>query len=146
MAAIAPPPDDEQFGRTGTRADADAAAVAMARLPDHHGHPPRPRGAGDRAHLAKSEDDPAYMEMAKQSQPRAGPAQGRISSPGCRTAPPKEQDALRAIVPGPVLAIIGGIFGPSLPQGGRARLAADLQGAARYSAAEGRSDRRAAAD
>ena len=62
--------------------------------------------------LAQHDDDPAVKEMGKKFGRRIGWPRRASSSPGCRTAPrPGAEAALRDSVPGPVLAIIGGVFG-----------------------------------
>jgi hypothetical protein len=102
----------EQLGRTATRADADAAATAMAALEattvahlDHEEQETEPV-------LAANADHPAYKQMAKQFSRRSGPpTAGTFFAWVEDGATPEERAALRESVPGPVLAIIGGLFG-----------------------------------
>jgi len=102
----------EQLGRTASRADADAAAAAMANLEtttvthlDHEEQETEPV-------LAANPEHPAYKQMAKQFSRRSGPATaGTFFAWMDDGATAEEKAALRQSVPGPVLAIIGAIFG-----------------------------------
>ena len=62
---------------------------------------------------AEHQDHPAIKEMGKKFSRRIVDRQGRhLLRLARRTAPPpRRRPALRANVPGPVLAIIGGLFG-----------------------------------
>jgi hypothetical protein len=100
------------FGSSAGRADADAAAAAMERLRtttvthlDHEEHETEPV-------LARSGDDPAIKEMGKKFSRRTGPPRAGIFFAWVQDgATPEEMAALRQSVPGPVLTIIGGLFG-----------------------------------
>jgi hemerythrin-like domain-containing protein len=102
----------EQLGRTATRADADAAAAAMAKLEsttvahlDHEEQETEPV-------LAANPEHPAYKQMSKQFSRRSGPATaGTFFAWMDDGATAQEKSALRESVPGPVLTIIGGLFG-----------------------------------
>jgi hypothetical protein len=102
----------EQLGRTATRADADAAAAAMAELEsttvahlDHEEQETEPV-------LAANPEHPAYKQMSKQFSRRSGPATaGTFFAWMDDGATAQEKAALRESVPGPVLTIIGGLFG-----------------------------------
>jgi hemerythrin-like domain-containing protein len=102
----------EQLARSASRADADAAAAAMAKLEtttvthlDHEEQETEPV-------LAANSDHPAYKQMSKQFARRSGPpAAGTFFAWVEDGATPDEKAALRQSVPGPVLAIIGAIFG-----------------------------------
>ena len=98
--------------RTATRADADVAAAAMEQLQTttvtHLDHEEQETEAT----LAQHDGDPAVKEMGKQFSKRAGlPTAGIFFAWVQDGATPEEQAALRQSVPGPVLAIIGGLFG-----------------------------------
>lgn len=102
----------EQLARTATRADADAAAAAMARLEsttlthlDHEEQETEPV-------LAASHESPAYKRMSRQFSRRSGiGAAGTFFAWMDDGASAQERAALRESVPGPVLTIIGAIFG-----------------------------------
>jgi hemerythrin-like domain-containing protein len=102
----------EQLGRTATRADADAAAAAVAKLEsttvahlDHEEQETEPV-------LAANPDHPAYKQMSKQFSRRSGPpTAGTFFAWMDDGATAEEKAALRESVPGPVLTIIGGLFG-----------------------------------
>ena len=102
----------DQLARTASRADADAAAAAMAKLEttttthlDHEEEETEPV-------LAANADHPAYKQMAKQFSRRAGiGTAGTFFAWMDDGASTEERAALRQSVPGPVLAIIGGVFG-----------------------------------
>jgi hemerythrin-like domain-containing protein len=102
----------DQLARSASRADADAAAAAMAKLEtttvthlDHEEQETEPV-------LAANAEHPAYKQMAKQFSRRTGPpAAGTFFAWMDDGATPDEKAALRQSVPGPVLAIIGTIFG-----------------------------------
>ncbi len=98
--------------RTGTRADADVAAAAMEQLQattvTHLDHEEQETEAA----LAQHHGDPAVKLMGKQFSKRAGlPTAGIFFAWVQDGASPEEQSALRQSVPGPVLGIIGGLFG-----------------------------------
>jgi hypothetical protein len=64
------------------------------------------------AALAQHHGDPAVKLMGKQFSKRAGlPTAGIFFAWVQDGASPEEQSALRQSVPGPVLGIIGGLFG-----------------------------------
>jgi hemerythrin-like domain-containing protein len=100
------------FGRTATRADADAAAAAMGQLQtttvthlDHEEREIEPA-------LVDRHDDPVIQDMGKRFGRRAGPpAAGTFFAWVQDGATAQELAALRQSVPGPVLAILGGLFG-----------------------------------
>ena len=105
-------------------ADADAAAAAMATLDQatttHLDHEERETEQLSWASTTTRRS----RQMGKQfSAARLAPDGGRVLRvDGRRRDSPRSRPRLRESVPGPVLAIIGGIFGRKLPQGGRARL------------------------
>ena len=97
---------------TGARTDADAAAAAMADLQtttvDHLDHEEQATEPGLTQHL----DDPAMKEMGKKFSRRAGPPKAGVFFAWVQDgASPEERAALRENVPGPVLTVIGGLFG-----------------------------------
>ena len=102
----------EKLAGSASKADADAAGVAMARLETttttHLDH----EEATSEAVFAEKYDDPAIKEMGRKFSRR-----NKISAAGNffawvqDGASAEEQAALRQSVPGPVLAIIGGLFG-----------------------------------
>jgi hypothetical protein len=97
---------------SASRADADAAAVAMERLQttttSHLAHEERETEPA----LAEHQGDPALKEMSKQFSRRMGPARAGVFFTWMQDgATPEEKSALRESVPGPVLAVMGGIFG-----------------------------------
>ncbi len=102
----------EQLGRSASRADADAAAAAMAALEtttvthlDHEEQETEPV-------LGANPEHPAYKQMSKQFSRRSGiGAAGTFFAWMEDGASAEERAALRESVPGPVLAIIGGLFG-----------------------------------
>jgi hemerythrin-like domain-containing protein len=99
------------LSRTASRADADAAA-AMEKLQtttvthlDHEEAETEPA-------LIQHDGDPAVKEMGKKFSRRTGPPKAGIFFAWVQDgASPEELAALRESVPGPVLAIIGGLFG-----------------------------------
>jgi len=100
------------LARTGAAADARTAATAMAALEvattTHLDHEER---EVEQLILDKH-DDPAVKAMGKQFSRRASlPVAGVFFAWMDDGASPEEKAALRQSVPGPVLAIIGGIFG-----------------------------------
>lgn len=100
------------FGRTATRADADAAAVAMRILQtttvSHLDH----EELETESVLVQHEGDPAMKEMGKKFSRRTGPAKAGIFFAWVQDgATAEEKAALSAQVPRPVLAVIGGVFG-----------------------------------
>jgi hemerythrin-like domain-containing protein len=103
--------------RTATRADADAAAAAMAKLQtttvSHLDH----EESVTESKLAEHHDDPVIKEMGKKFGRRVGPAKAGVFFAWVQEgASAEELAALRHNVPGPVLAIIGGLFGRSYRQ------------------------------
>ena len=100
------------LSRTASRADADAAAAAMEKLQtttvthlDHEEAETEPA-------LIQHDGDPAVKEMGKKFSRRTGPPKAGIFFAWVQDgASPEELAALRESVPGPVLAIIGGLFG-----------------------------------
>src|SRR4051794_12993817 len=102
----------DQLARSASRADADIAAAAMAKLEtttvthlDHEEQETEPV-------LAANSDHPAYKQMSKQFSRRSGPpTAGTFFAWMDDGATPDEKAALRDSVPGPVLAIIGTLFG-----------------------------------
>ena len=105
----------EAMGRlasSGSAADAQAASTAMAALDQatttHLEHEERET---EQLILDKN-DDPAVKQMGKQFSRRASlPVAGVFFAWMEDGASPEEKAALRQSVPGPVLAIIGGLFG-----------------------------------
>jgi len=105
------------FRRTATRQAADSAAVAMAKLQtttvghlDHEERETEPA-------LTRHHDDPAVKEMGKKFSRRTGPAKAGVFFAWVQDgASAAELSALRQSVPGPVLAILGGLFGRSYRQ------------------------------
>ena len=100
--------------RTATRADADAAAAAMAKLQattvGHLDHEERETELA----LTQHDGDPAIKEMGKKFSRRVGPAKAGVFFAWVQDgAAAEELSALRQSVPGPVLAIMGGLFGRS---------------------------------
>jgi hemerythrin-like domain-containing protein len=98
--------------RTATRADADVAAAALAQLQTttvtHLDHEERETESV----LAQHDGDPAVKEMGKRFSKRAGlPTAGTFFAWVQDGATPEEKAALKDSVPGPVLAVIGGVFG-----------------------------------
>jgi hypothetical protein len=97
---------------SASRADADAAAEAVRKLDevttahlDHEETLTEPA-------LADNEGHAAIKEMGRKFSRRSGPAKaGNFFAWMDDGATPEERAALRESVPGPVLAIIGGIFG-----------------------------------
>jgi hemerythrin-like domain-containing protein len=98
--------------RTSSRADADVAAAAMARLQTttvtHLDHEEQETESA----LIQHEGDPAMKEMGKKFSRRTGPAKAGIFFAWMQDgATAEERSALAANVPRPVIAVIGGIFG-----------------------------------
>lgn len=98
--------------RTASRADADTAAAAMQALQTttvtHLDHEEQETEAV----LAQHEGDPAVKEMGRKFSRRVGPAKaGTFFAWVQDGATPEEQAALRASVPRPVLAVLGGLLG-----------------------------------
>jgi hemerythrin-like domain-containing protein len=101
-----------QLSRTASRADADVAAAAMEKLQTttvtHLDH----EESETETALAQHDDDPAIKEMGKKFSRRTGlPRAGIFFTWVQDGASPQEKAALRESVPGPVLTIIGGVFG-----------------------------------
>jgi len=102
------------LGSSASRADADAAAVAMEKLQNttvtHLAHEEQETESA----LAQHDSDPAIKEMGKKFSRRTGlPRAGVFFSWVQDGATADELAALRTSVPAPVLAIIGGVFGRS---------------------------------
>jgi hemerythrin-like domain-containing protein len=102
----------DTLARTATGADALAAAAAMAALDQatttHLDHEEKEI----EALLLAKEDDPAVKTMGKQFSRRSSlPVAGTFFAWMDDGASAEERAALRESVPGPVLAIIGGVFG-----------------------------------
>ena len=100
------------FERTATRADADAAAVALRSLQatavSHLDH----EELETESVLIQHEGDPAMKEMGKKFSRRTGPGKAGIFFAWVQDgATAQEKAALAAQVPRPVLAVIGGVFG-----------------------------------
>lgn len=98
--------------RSATRADADAAAVAMSSLQattlSHLDHEERETESA----LVEHEGDPAMKEMGKKFSRRTGPSgAGTFFAWVQDGATAEEKAALAAQVPRPVLGIVGGVFG-----------------------------------
>jgi hemerythrin-like domain-containing protein len=98
--------------RTATRADADAAAAAMQTLQAttvrHLDHEEQETEAVFAAH----HDDPALKEMGRKFSRRTGPPKAGIFFAWVQDgATPEETAALKSSVPGPVLAVLSGVFG-----------------------------------
>jgi hypothetical protein len=102
---------------SASRADADSAAAAMERLQTttqtHLAHEEQETESA----LAEHHDDPAVKEMGKKFSRRTGVSKAGVFFAWVQDgATAQEQAALRQSVPGPVLAIIGGLFGRSYRQ------------------------------
>jgi len=102
----------ETLARTATSADAQSAASAVAALDrattTHLDHEER---EVEQLLLTK-EEDPAIKQMGKQFSKRSSlPEAGTFFAWVQDGASPDEQAALRQSVPGPVIAVIGGLFG-----------------------------------
>ena len=101
----------ERLSRAPNVGESRAALAAVKQLRDGHRRPPRPRGGGDRAGAAgqarqpRAEGDGARV---RQGQPGAGRTLLRV---GPRRRLARRAGGVKGEVPGPVLAIIGGIFG-----------------------------------
>jgi hypothetical protein len=98
--------------RTASRADADAAALALRNLQattvSHLEH----EEAQTESMLAQHEGDPVMKEMGKKFSRRTGPGRAGIFFAWVQDgATAEERAALAAQVPRPVLAILGGVFG-----------------------------------
>jgi hypothetical protein len=102
----------EKFAASATKADADAAGAAMATLETTTTTHLEHEEATTEPVLAENHDHPAIKEMGKQFSRRASlPVAGTFFAWVQDGATAEERTALRASVPGPVLAIIGGLFG-----------------------------------
>lgn len=102
----------ETLRRSAARSDADAAGAAMARLQattvTHLEHEEQETESV----LAEHEGHPALKEMARKLSRRSGPAKvGAFLAWLQDGATADEVAALRASVPGPVLAVFTGLFG-----------------------------------
>jgi len=100
------------FAQSATAADAQAAATAMAALDEvtttHLDHEEQ---QVEQLLLTK-EEDPAVKQMGRQFSKRSSLAEaGTFFAWVQDGASPAEQTALRQSVPGPVIAVIGGLFG-----------------------------------
>ncbi len=100
-----------QLRSTASRADADAAAAAMERLEEttvtHLRHEEQETEA-----VLTQHDHPVVKEMSKQFSRRAGVAKAGVFMVWLQDgATPEARAGLRANVPGPVVAVIGGLFG-----------------------------------
>jgi hemerythrin-like domain-containing protein len=102
----------DQLARTATRADAEAAGTAMAALDEATtSHLDHEEAEVEPLLLAKH-DDPAVKQMGKQFSRRSSiGVAGTFFAWMEDGASPAEKAALRESVPGPVVAIIGGLFG-----------------------------------
>lgn len=101
----------DALSRSSTRAAADAAAASVETLQTttlaHLEHEEREV----ESFLVEHADDPAIKQMARQFS-KVPPGKAGIFFAWVRDgASTEEMEALRASVPGPVLAIVGGIFG-----------------------------------
>src|SRR3954471_5240144 len=102
----------DKLRSTASRVDADAAGAAMEQLRtttvtplDHEEQETEPA-------LAQHYDHASIKEMGKKFGRRAGPPKAGVFFAWVQDgATPAERAALRESVPGPVLAIIGGLFG-----------------------------------
>ena len=102
----------ERLARSASRADAEAAAAAVARLEevttvhlDHEETLTEPAFAEHQGHAA-------LEEMGKKFSRRSGPAKaGAFFAWVQDGAGPEELAAFRAQVPGPVVAVLAGLFG-----------------------------------
>ena len=97
---------------SASRSDADVAAAAVERLQvttvSHLDH----EEAVTEEPLKQKGDDPALKEMGKQFSRRSSPAKaGTFFAWMQDGATEEEMSALRANVPGPVLMVLGGLFG-----------------------------------
>ena len=97
---------------TAARAEADVAAAAMVRLQtttvSHLDHEEQ----ATESTLTQHHGDPVIKEMGKRFSRRTGPPKAGVFFAWVQdAATPEEKAALRESVPGPVLAIIGGLFG-----------------------------------
>jgi hypothetical protein len=102
----------ERLAASASRTDADAAGAAMEKLEatttTHLDH----EEAVTEPVLAENHDHPAIKQMGKKFARRASiPVAGTFFAWMQDGATPDERAALRQSVPGPVLAIIGGLFG-----------------------------------
>jgi hemerythrin-like domain-containing protein len=97
---------------SASRSDADVAAAAMERLQvttvTHLDH----EEAETEEPLTQNDGDPALKEMGKQFSRRSSPAKaGTFFAWMQDGATAEEMSALRSNVPGPVLTLLGGLFG-----------------------------------
>ena len=101
-----------RFRESASGADADAAAGAVARLQvttvvhlDHEEHETEPA-------LAENEGHPVLKEMGRTFSRRMGPARAGAYMAWLQDgATADEKAALRGHVPGPVVAVLGGLLG-----------------------------------
>jgi hypothetical protein len=97
---------------SATKADADAALVAVEKLETTTGTHLDHEEATTEPVYADQHDHPAIKEMAKKFSRRSSIAKaGAFMAWLDDGATPEEKAALRANVPGPVVALIGGLFG-----------------------------------
>lgn len=102
----------ERLGSSARRSDADVAASAIRQLQvttvTHLDH----EEAETEGPLTQKTDDPAVKEMGKRFSRRSSPAKaGTFVAWMQDGASPEELSALRANIPGPVLTVVGGVFG-----------------------------------
>lgn len=102
----------DRLRQSASRADADAAAAAMTSLETttvtHLNH----EEAEIEGPITTQAGHPAVKEMGRKFSRRAGPAQaGTFFAWMQDGASPAEMAALRASVPGPVMTVLGGVFG-----------------------------------
>ncbi len=97
---------------SASRTDADVAAAAMERLQvTTVAHLDHEEGATEEA-LTQNEGDPALKKMGKQFSRRSSPAKaGNFFAWMQDGATEEEMSALRANVPGPVVMVLGSLFG-----------------------------------
>ncbi len=101
-----------RLGSSARRSDADVAASAIRQLQvttvTHLDH----EEAQIEGPLTQQPDDPAVKEMGKRFSRRSSPAKaGTFIAWMQDGATPEELSALRANIPGPVLTVVGGLFG-----------------------------------
>lgn len=102
----------ESLNASASRADADAAGAAMARLQEstvtHLDHEEQ----AIEGPLLENHDHPAVKEMGRKFSRRSGPPVAGVFFAWMEDgATADEKAALRESVPGPVLAVLGGVFG-----------------------------------
>jgi hemerythrin HHE cation binding domain-containing protein len=103
-----------KFAASASRADADAAGAAMAKLETTTNSHLEHEEATSEPLYQKEYDHPAIKEMGKKFSRRVGPAKAGVFFAWVQDgASAEELSAIRQSVPGPVLAIMGGLFGRS---------------------------------